>query len=234
MTAGKRAVADDHFADSDTETQRDHPTRSSQFALATQNIALAVFASGKGTNFRAICQAAVLEQLGVARPVILICDRDCEAMTVAQEFGVPAVLIRPRDFPNAQAWEEAVIGELQTHGVELIALAGFMRLLGARFLEAFSHRVLNIHPSLLPHYPGLNAITRAYCDGADSGVTIHWVDAGMDTGEVIAQQTVPINGASLRDYEAEIHRAEHAMYPRVVAQIAAKLLDERNATKLST
>ncbi|MBM7824963.1 phosphoribosylglycinamide formyltransferase-1 [Arcanobacterium pluranimalium] len=205
-------------------------TAGNQLQPAGRAIALGVFASGKGTNFRAICQAARNQQLGAAQPVVLICDRDCEAIAVAEEFGVPAILIQPRDFPNAQAWEEALISELYVHGVELIALAGFMRLLGAKFLEVFERRVLNIHPSLLPNYPGLNAIARAYCDGVDSGVTIHWVDVGMDTGEVIAQQVVPINGASLRDFESEIHRIEHTLYPRVVAQIAANMLNESNAS----
>ncbi|WP_124054069.1 phosphoribosylglycinamide formyltransferase [Arcanobacterium ihumii] len=190
-----------------------------------RKFALAIFASGKGSNFRAICQAAQVGDLGLAKPTVLICDRDCEALRVADEYGVPSLVISPGSFANHDQWEHQLIKTLRNCDVKLVALAGFMKILGTNFLDAFPQRILNIHPSVLPDYPGVNAIRRAYADQVDSGVTVHWVDSGIDTGAVIAQVRVPWKeNEPCEAFEKRIHMAEHVLYPRVIAEVSEEIM----------
>lgn len=195
----------------------------------TQNenpIKLAIFASGRGSNFVAIMNRAREGQLQGLEPALLITDKDCPALQSAKEFGLPHAYIRPKDYPNKTAYEQAILERLQEHQIQLIALAGYMRLIGPTLLEAYPDRILNLHPSLLPAYPGTESIRRAYEDKLkESGVTVHLVDAGLDSGPILAQAKVAIEeGMSLEEFEEEIHRKEHQLYPETLIKYARKII----------
>lgn len=182
---------------------------------------LGILGSGRGSNCRAI-----LEQIREGRlradPRIIVSDvEDAAILDIAQEFGVRGVYIAPGIFrtkfsPEA---ELALVRTLQEAQVELVALAGFMRVLKTPTLNAFPHRILNIHPSLLPKFPGLEAWKQALAAGETlTGCTVHYVDAGIDQGEIIAQREVPIvRGDTAETLHARIQLAERALYPEVIA-----------------
>ena len=186
---------------------------------------LGIFASGTGTNFRRILELYKADELPGLEPVLLITNRHCGASDYAKSEGFPYEVLRPKDFADRQSLEEAQLKALRASGVELIALAGYLRILGDTLLEAYPQRILNLHPSLLPNYPGLKAIERAYADGVkESGVTVHLVDQGLDTGPILAQAKVPLEeGMSLAEFEAAIHATEHKLYPKTIIEYARKI-----------
>ncbi|WP_350259034.1 phosphoribosylglycinamide formyltransferase [Scrofimicrobium sp. R131] len=173
---------------------------------------LAVFASGTGSNFVALADA-----LDVS---VLVCDRP-EAAVIARagERGIPVVSVSPRFFPDKAAYEAALLRCLEHYRIDFVALAGYMRLVGPTLLGAYGGRIVNIHPSLLPAFPGAHAISEAHAARvSETGVTIHFIDEGIDTGPVIAQQAIAIDPAwTLDQLEEQIHRVEHKLYPQVLA-----------------
>lgn len=179
---------------------------------------LAVFASGNGSNFQAI--AARLRDTN-HHLVCLICDRQAAFVRErARSLGVPVhtVSYRGRD---REAAEREFLEILASLNVEFIALAGFMRLLSPLVVERYPGRIVNIHPSLLPKYPGTNAIEESF-NSSDSelGITIHYVDHGMDTGPVICRASFRRNGTeSIESIAEKIHALEHSTYPRVVVEL---------------
>jgi phosphoribosylglycinamide formyltransferase 1 len=181
-----------------------------------------VLASGTGSNFQALMQA--LDQPdAAARVAVLISNvADAPALQKARLLDVPAVLLEHGHWPSRDAFDAAVADELLRHEVELVVLAGYMRLLSPTFLRAFPQRVLNVHPALLPAFTGTHAVRQALEYGAKvTGCTVHFVDEGVDTGPIIAQAAVPIletdDEASL---SARIHAEEHRLLPRAVELIA--------------
>lgn len=174
---------------------------------------IAVLGSGTGSNFQAL-----YEEFGDEIVVVISDQKGAGILEKAERFGIPAVYV-----PGGKSFEEKALPHLE--GVDLVCLAGFMRLVKSRLLGAFPNRILNIHPSLLPKYPGLMAWRQAVDDGAtESGCTVHYVDAGMDTGPVIQQARVPV----LADDTAEtlhfrIQKAEHQLYPEAVRQVLAEM-----------
>ncbi|WDL99499.1 phosphoribosylglycinamide formyltransferase [Alicyclobacillus sp. ALC3] len=182
---------------------------------------MAVFASGSGTNFQALIDAAA-EPDYPASIVCLVTDvPGCGAVARAAQAGIPAFVARPRDFADKAAFEAKVLEVLSTYQVEWIALAGYMRLIGPTLLSAYDGHILNIHPSLLPAFPGRHAIADAIAAGVpETGVTVHRVDAGIDTGPVIAQERVPVDpGMSAADLLARVHEVEHQLYPAVLRRV---------------
>lgn len=182
---------------------------------------LAVFASGNGTNFQAIDDAIVRGEID-ASIELLVCDQPGAAVIErAKRAGVETLVLARRDFSTKKAFEEEIVHACQAHHVGYIFLAGYMRILGKTMLEAYPHRIVNIHPSLLPSFTGLDAIGQAFRKGVKiTGITIHYVDEGMDTGPIIAQAAVPIkDDDTLAALEARIHETEHALYPKTVAAI---------------
>lgn len=181
---------------------------------------LGVLVSGSGTNLQAILDATrdgVLR--GVAEVVIVISNRDdAKALDRARAAGARAEVLAPRGFASRDAYDEALVARLGAHGVEIVCLAGFMRVVGPRLLAAFPGRVLNIHPALLPSFPGLHAQERAWEHGVKvSGCTVHFVDEGVDTGPIILQVAVPVRD----DDDAETLRRrilveEHRAYPEAI------------------
>lgn len=198
-------------------------------------VRLAVFASGRGTNFRRIYelwQAGAMPEIELS---LLVCDKDCGAADFAAEKHFPLLLARPHDFPDKAACETFILSKLREKGIELIALAGYLRLVGEVLLSAYPSRILNLHPSLLPAYPGKDAIARIYAAAENcGGVSVHLVDAGLDSGPLLAQEAVPLTpGMSLEDFETAVHTKEHELYPQVIRQVAAEMAAEKGRKSAS-
>jgi phosphoribosylglycinamide formyltransferase-1 len=179
---------------------------------------LAVLASGQGTNFEALARASERGELG-GRIALLVSDRpDAPALDRARRHGIEALHLPAGRFRTRLEDETPWIEALRSKGVEVVLLAGFMRRLHEPFIRAFPRGILNLHPSLLPSFPGLSAIGQAFAHGvAITGCTVHLVDAGLDSGPIVAQAPVEVrDGDTLEDLEARMHEAEHALYPRAV------------------
>ncbi len=192
--------------------------------LLMPQLKIAVLGSGKGSNFRAILTAIMAGHLRVS-PVLAASDvADAGILTLADNLGIPTTVINEPKFQTrlSENVESKLVEELQASGAELIVLAGYMRLVKAPLLEAFPRRIINIHPSLLPSFPGLEAWRQALTAGVKiTGCTVHFVDSGMDTGEIIAQSEVSIlPGDTPETLHARIQEAEHELYPEVLARFA--------------
>ncbi|AIQ39209.1 phosphoribosylglycinamide formyltransferase [Paenibacillus sp. FSL R5-0912] len=189
---------------------------------------IAVFASGQGSNFAALVQAQQEGKLGGGSIELLVSDKpEAPVAQRAEEAGIPALLLRPKDFAGRELYEAAIVAELQRRDIGLIVLAGYMRLISPVLLEPYAGRIINIHPSLLPAFTGKDAIGQALDYGVKlTGVTVHFVDGGMDTGPVIAQHSVEVKPGDTADSLAErIHQVEYGLYPEVVAALAAGRVD---------
>ncbi|MCL6593570.1 MAG: phosphoribosylglycinamide formyltransferase [Alicyclobacillus sp.] len=194
---------------------------------ARERCRLAVFASGAGSNLRAILAHAERNPDWPGQVVLVVSDKPgCGATAIAAAAGVPVFAARVREFADKAAFEQAVLSQLRAHQVAGIALAGYMRLVGPVLLSAYGGRIVNLHPSLLPAFPGRTAVQDALAAGVrETGVTVHWVDEGLDTGPVIAQWRVPVYADD--DVErlwARLHRVEHLLYPVVLGELARQWL----------
>ena len=185
---------------------------------------LGVLGSGKGSNFRAIAEAIARGELDAEVRVVISEVASAGILELARSRGLRAEFVEPGRFktklePEA---ERRVVELLQGAGVEWVVLAGYMRMIKPPLLAAFPRRIINIHPSLLPAFPGLAAWRQALAAGVgETGCTVHYVDAGMDTGEIIAQRAVPVlPGDTPETLHARIQVAEHALYPEVLAGLA--------------
>lgn len=178
-------------------------------------IRLAIFASGSGTNFESIVQAAQIGRIPRVRPVLLVCDRTgAGVLDRAKRLDIPVYLSSPSQFPSKDDYEAAILEKLKSNDVHSVALAGYMRLVGPVLINAYPNRILNIHPSLLPAFPGLHAQRQAVAYGVKvSGVTVHYVDIEMDHGPILVQKAVPVlEGDTEESLTARIREAEHAAY----------------------
>ena len=188
-----------------------------------------VLASGRGSNFRALAEAVAGGRLP-ASVVVLITDRaGAPALAVARELRIEAAVVDPKQHPSREAHEKAVIGVLEERRVGLVCLAGYMRLLSAEFVAHFAGRLLNIHPSLLPAFPGLHPHRQALAHGVRvSGATVHFVDEGVDTGPVVLQAAVPVEPDDTEEsLAARILVEEHRIYPEAVRLFAEGRLEIR-------
>jgi phosphoribosylglycinamide formyltransferase-1 len=179
---------------------------------------LAVFASGNGTNFEALAGALAPTRHAL---VCLVVDRkDAFALRRAEKLGVPSYVVSYKGKRREDA-EEEMLAILASRGADYIALAGFMRLLSPRLIDAYPSRIVNIHPALLPKYPGTQGIEESYRSGdRELGITIHYVDYGLDSGPPIRQQSFTRSGAeTIDEIESRIHELEHHWYPRVMIEI---------------
>lgn len=173
---------------------------------------LAVLASGEGTNLQAILDSGLPVEVAVTNRAGAGC------IARAAKAGVQTEVAPHKGWPTREAYDADLVERLRRHAVDTVALAGFMRLLTPTFLQAFPGRVLNIHPSLLPSFPGLHAIRQALDHGVKvTGVTVHRVDEGVDTGPILAQAAVEVREGDDEDSLAErIHAVEHRLYPAVL------------------
>lgn len=190
---------------------------------------IAIFASGSGSNYQAIIdsvKAGVLE----TSVELLVCDNlNAFVLERAKQENTPSFAFDPKEYRSKADFEKQIAAEIKNRDIDLIVLAGYMRLIGPVLLQEFPNRIINIHPSFLPAFPGKDAIGQAVKAGAKmTGVTIHYVDEGMDTGPIIAQETLPILEIDTEDTLAKkIHEIEHRLYPEMIQvllqQISAKI-----------
>jgi phosphoribosylglycinamide formyltransferase-1 len=188
-----------------------------------------VLASGRGSNFRALAEAAARGHISAAL-VVLVTDRPAApALDIAREHRVEAVVLDPKQHPSREAHEKAVIGALEERRVGLVCLAGYMRLLSASFVGHFAGRMLNVHPSLLPAFPGLHPHRQALAHGVRvSGATVHFVDEGVDTGPIVLQAAVPVRPEDTEEsLAARVLVEEHRLYPDAVRLFAEGRLQIR-------
>lgn len=185
---------------------------------------LGVLGSGKGSNFVALAEAIADGTVPAEISLVLSDVEHAGILEQARQRKLPARFIAPGKYRTKldEEAERAYVAALQEAKVDLIVLAGFMRVLKGDFLRAFEGRIVNIHPSLLPSFPGLEAWKQALDYGVKvTGCTVHFVDAGVDSGAIIGQQTVPVlDGDTAATLHARIHAAEHELYPQCVAAIA--------------
>ena len=173
---------------------------------------IGVLVSGNGTNLQALLDD------GLPISAVAANRKDAYALVRAREAGVPTATFSLDCHESREERDLVMATWLEEHGVELVVLAGYMHLLTERFLRRFPERIVNVHPSLLPAFPGAHAIRDAMAAGADpTGVTVHYVDEGLDTGPVLAQEPVPLEPRAT--LEERIHAVEHALLPRVVREL---------------
>lgn len=184
---------------------------------------IAVLASGRGTNLAAIIAAIARGELAARVAVVVSDRRSAGALSQAAAHGIPTAVLRPRDYPDRAAHDRAIAELLAGHGVELICLAGYMRLFGSEFIRRHYGRLINIHPALLPAFPGLDVQQAALDYGVKvAGCTVHFVDEGVDTGPIILQRAVPVHeDDTVETLTARILAAEHLAYPEAIGLFAA-------------
>lgn len=183
-------------------------------------VPVAIFASGNGTNFEAIAEADLPIDIK-----LLVCDHhDAYVVKRAKKFNVDVFIAEVTKSENRIKREEKILQALHQAGVEVVFLAGYMRIIGETLLNAYPQKIVNIHPALLPSFPGKQGILDAYNAGVrETGVTIHFINAEIDSGQIIAQEVVPRKeGDTLDDLESRIHAAEHQLYPRTILNLIEK------------
>jgi phosphoribosylglycinamide formyltransferase 1 len=187
---------------------------------------LGVLGSGKGSNFRALMEQINDGRLDAEVRIVISDVEDAGILSLARDFQIPGLYVRPGRFRTKlePEVEEDVVRLLREASVELVIFAGYMRIAKRSLLDAFPRKIINIHPSLLPKYPGLEAWKQALAASETvTGCTVHYVEAGVDTGEILAQKTVSILPDDTPErLHARIQKAEHALLPAVVADIATR------------
>jgi len=184
---------------------------------------LGVLVSGNGTNLQAILDAVARGSLDARIACVISNKKDVPALDRAQKAGVPALVIPHGAFETREAFDRALVAALSEHGARWVALAGFMRVLTPELIRAFPGRIVNIHPALLPAFPGTHAIRRALAHGVTvTGCTVHFVDEGVDSGPIIAQRAVPVlPGDDEETLASRVHAAEHELFVSVLSDIAS-------------
>lgn len=187
-----------------------------------ERLRLGCLASGGGSNLQAIIDRCRDGSLPAEISVVISNKPDSGALQRARQAGIPALCIDHRNYPSREDFDRAVVAALLEAGVELIVLAGFMRLISDVFLDAFPGRIMNIHPALLPAFPGLHVQRKALEYGARvTGCTVHFVDGGVDTGPIVIQAVVPIlDDDTEESLSARILEQEHRIYPRAIELFA--------------
>lgn len=182
-----------------------------------------VLASGSGTNLQALIDAGARGELGDARVVVVgVNVANCGALARARTAGLPTFVLDHHSYPAREAFDGALVSALRAHGVELVVLAGFMRILTPPFMAAFPDRVINIHPSLLPAFPGVDGQAQAFRAGVKiAGCTVHFVETGVDCGPIIAQVAVPVrDDDDVERLRLRILAEEHKLLPAAVRAIS--------------
>jgi phosphoribosylglycinamide formyltransferase-1 len=187
-----------------------------------KKIKIGVLASGSGTNLQAILEACEKKEIDAEVCIVISDVPAAKALERAKKFGVAASVHERKNFPSKDAYEQAVIADLKKHNAELVCLAGYMRIVGKDFLKAFPERIINIHPALLPSFPGLEAQKQAWEYGVKiSGCTVHFVDEQTDHGPIIIQEAVPVlENDTVESLRERILKEEHKIYPKAIQMIA--------------
>lgn len=179
---------------------------------------LAVLASGSGSNLQAIINAANCGEISGSVAVVCSDKEESFALERARRHEIEALFLNPRRYSHREAYDSDVVYLLREREIELVILAGFMRLLSAYFVEQYRGRIMNIHPALLPSFPGVDGVRQAIRYGVKvSGCTVHFVDEGLDTGPIILQEAVNVyDNDTEESLQERIHEVEHRLYPRAV------------------
>lgn len=179
---------------------------------------LGILASGRGTNLQSMIDAIETGQIRAKIGVVITDKPEAKALERAAQAGIPALCVDRKQCASKEAFEQALVEGLRKYGVEVVILAGFMRILTPYFVHAFKDRIMNIHPSLLPAFAGAHAHRDVLAYGVKvSGCTIHFVDDGMDSGPIILQDTVPVlDGDTEETLAARVLEKEHVLYPRAI------------------
>ena len=194
---------------------------------------LGILCSGRGSNMQSIMAAIESGQIKAEIGIVLTDKPEARALQVASEAGIKSVCVNRKACSTQQEFEEKLVAELKSANVSLVVLAGFMRILSPYFVEAYRHRILNIHPSLLPSFGGAHAHRDVLAYGTKvSGCTIHFVDEGMDHGPIILQDTVPVLDDDTEDtLAARVLTKEHILYPKAIELFVdgrLELIDDRH------
>jgi phosphoribosylglycinamide formyltransferase 1 len=182
---------------------------------------LGILISGRGSNFEAIANSISRGKLDAEIAIVISNRASAPGLEIARERGIPVRVI-PSQGLDREAYDKLLVDELRLHEVDLVCLAGFMRLLSAHFVRAFPDRLLNIHPSLLPAFPGLDAQRQAFDHGVRiTGCTVHFVDEFLDSGPILMQSAVPVlDSDTVETLSARILAQEHAIYPKAIQLVA--------------
>ncbi|HWL13793.1 MAG TPA: phosphoribosylglycinamide formyltransferase [Ureibacillus sp.] len=181
---------------------------------------IAVFASGSGSNFQAIQEAIDRGELDAQIEIVVTDKPNAFVVKRAESFNIPVFSFVAKHYGTKADYEQEIVALLKENGVEWVILAGYMRLIGSTLLSAFSNRIVNIHPSLLPSFPGKDAIGQAMAHGVKiTGVTVHFVDEGMDTGPILSQAAVEVVEGNREATEARIHSLEHELYTSTLQKL---------------
>ena len=186
---------------------------------------IAVFASGTGSNFIAINQAIMNKEID-ATITLLVSDKpQSKAVANAKKLGIMTFTFRAKTYDSKEEYEIEILKKLKESNVDLIVLAGYMRLLGKTLLSNYPNKIINIHPSLLPKFKGKDAVGQAMAAHVEvTGVTVHYVDEGMDTGKIIDQEELCISNLHTREeIESKIHQIEHILYPKTIKKVLEDL-----------
>ena len=184
---------------------------------------IAVFASGYGSNFEVIARAAEAGEIP-AEVVLLVCDKaEARACQIAEQMNIPMFVFSAKEYASKAEYEAAIVERCKQAEVELICLAGYMRIVGETLLNAYNGLIINLPPALLPSFKGAKAIEQAFEYGVKIfGATIHYVDESLDGGKIIAQRAVEYDGDSLEEITAMVHNVEHQLYIETIKKILDK------------
>ncbi|GFZ26722.1 phosphoribosylglycinamide formyltransferase [Lactobacillus corticis] len=191
---------------------------------------VAILASGNGTNFEALTKAFQAGNIPGQEVLLFANHHDAPVLARAKRLGVPAECFTVKECGSKEAYEQRLLKLLKKYQVDFILLAGYLRIVGPAILAAYPEKIINLHPALLPKYPGLDSIERAYRAGEKyTGVTVHFIDQELDHGPVIAQEKVVINpDDTLETLTERVHETEHRLFPKAVSQVlAAELAKEK-------
>lgn len=189
------------------------------------NVSLGILVSGRGSNLQAIIDAINDGKLNATIRIVISNKEAAYALERAKKAGIKALFIDPKNFPSWHDYEQQIVSQLKANEVELVALAGFMRILTPYFVNAYKNRILNIHPALLPAFPGGHAQKQAIEHGVKvTGATVHIVDEGMDTGTIIMQRAVDVfSNDTVESLSERILEIEHQIYPEAIAMYCNNL-----------
>ena len=182
---------------------------------------LAVLVSGRGSNLQAIIDSIDREELDAHLSIVISNTKDAMALKRAEKHGIKTIFIDPSTYLNSKEYDKALVLKLKEFSIDLICLAGYMRILGEEVIQTFEKKIINIHPSLLPAFPGLNAQKQAINYGVKfSGCTVHFVDSGVDSGPIILQTAVPVyDNDNEESLSKRILEQEHYLYPKAIKMI---------------
>lgn len=194
--------------------------------MSTCPISLAVLISGNGSNLQAIIDSCNRGKVSAAIQCVISNEADAYGLQRARQANIPTHVLQHSEFPSRQLYDIALANLIDEYNVDLIVLAGFMRILGADFVKKYQYRVVNLHPSLLPKYKGLNTHARVLCAGDEiHGASVHFVSPDLDSGPVIVQAGIPVEpGDTVESLQKKVHRLEHAILPRAIGWFAENRL----------